>query len=823
MHKIIIAVVSLCYSAAGYAEKNQQVNIHGVIKDAYYGQPLSGVNIVILPEGSVLVADSLGQFTFTPTRPSEKLLFVLSHTGYLSDTLELKNQSELQTILLMPVSANLEDVTVNSTSQRRLAKENPIAMVTVHEKQLDQSIASNIMDALIKNVPGLKTVKTGPNISKPFIRGLGYNRVLTLYDGLRQEGQQWGDEHGIEVDPYSIAHAEVIKGPASLMYGSDALAGVVSLYPFIPKTPDGVTRGRLTSEYQSNNGLIGNGLRFYNRDNHWYWIGSGSYRLAKNYKNALDGRVYNTNFKEGSAAFSLGHTSGSGHTAIHFTLFNDLQGIPDGSRDSLTRKFTRQVKEAEMDDIKNRPTISSQVLNSYQLSALHQNIQHYRIYTKSEYRLGKGNLASLFAWQQNSRKEFSHPKYPNQAGMAVKLNTLSYDLKYSTPMQGKISVSLGSNGMYQANKNGDATDFPIPDYKILDMGGFIFGKWKRDRLTISGGVRYDLRTVRNADFYLIKDEENGFDRKAETAEANAILQFPAFNKVFTGISYSLGAAYIFNEHFNLKANTARGYRAPNISELASNGLDPGAHIIYKGNRAAKPEFSLEQDISFELDFKQVQATLSLFHNQISNYIYFTELVDDNGQSTLDPQGNKTLQYRQSNARLYGLELNSSIYPFGDQNLFWSGNLTLIYGINSNPAYQHQGTQGRYLPLIAPASVLNSITQQIKFKNSVLTDTKVSAELEINATQNRFLGLFGTESATPGYTLLNLAAATTVTLYKHKFDMHLAVNNVTDHVYQSNLSRLKYLEYYDKSPGNHKGIFGMGRNICVKLIYRWGER
>ena len=124
---------------------------------------------------------------------------------------------------------------------------------------MEKTNETNIIDALVQNTP-TGSRKTGPNVSKPFIRGLGYNRVLTLYDGHRQEGQQWGDEHGIEVDSYNIA-AEVIKGPSSLMYGSDAIAGIISFFPYIPVTPNTESL-KATSEYQTNNGMVGAGFRW---------------------------------------------------------------------------------------------------------------------------------------------------------------------------------------------------------------------------------------------------------------------------------------------------------------------------------------------------------------------------------------------------------------------------------------------------------------------------------------------------------------------------------------------------------------------------------
>ena len=128
-----------------------------------------------------------------------------------------------------------------------------------------------------------------------------------MFNGIRQEGQQWGDEHGIEVDAYYIERAEVIKGPASLMYGSDALAGVVSLFPCNPNDEDGKIHGSFTSEYQTNNNLIGNGVRMHYSGQHFLFGLSGSYRLAKNYRNAIDGRVYNTGFSEKNISALVGY------------------------------------------------------------------------------------------------------------------------------------------------------------------------------------------------------------------------------------------------------------------------------------------------------------------------------------------------------------------------------------------------------------------------------------------------------------------------------------------------------------------------------------
>jgi len=815
MKKIGLLLVIINTTLIGFAGNFQQ--IRGIVKDAENDVPLAGASIKLLDTPKGVLTDEKGAFSFDMTKYPNGIKAVVSFAGYESDTVAFSRQTAFYTLHLQPATGLLKEVVV-TVGGRTLVKESPITMTMVSPKKIDQTLQSNIIDVLVKNVPGLNAVKTGPNISKPFIRGLGYNRVLTLYDGIRQEGQQWGDEHGIEIDPYGIEKAEVTKGPVSLIYGSDALAGVVSMIPFTPTDQDGKIHGRLTSEYQQNNGLIGNGLRLYSGTQNWYWMASGSYQMAKNYQNAADGRVYNTNFKQTAGAFTLGHSSAAGRSSLSVTLFNDLQGIPDGSRDSLTRKFTKQIYEGDEDDIKSRPVVTDKELSGYNLSPLLQHIQHYRIYTNNHYRIGNGNVDASLAWQQNIRQEYSHPAKRDLAGMNVRLNTINYGLKYAFPLLKNTNLTIGTNGMYQDNKNKAATDFPIPDYHLMDVGAFAFGKWNSGAFTLNGGARLDHRKVKGTSFYVKTDPATGFDSKADKSDPDASLQFPAFTKDFNGLSWSLGGTFAVSNHISVKVNIAQGYRSPNITELASNGLDPGAHIIYIGNKAAVPEIGLEEDLGVEADYKDITASVSFFHNHISHYIYLTEVADEKGSPVLDPQGNKTLQYQQTAACLYGVEINVSLHPYCWKGFSWNNNFALTYGDNTSAEFQGKGTKGEYLPYIPPANWLSTITQVIDLKGTVLTSMNLMAEVNYNAAQNRFLGLYGTETATPAYTLINVAAGASIQYSRHhRLEVQLAVNNLWNTVYQSNMSRLKYFEYYDASPNGYYGIYGMGRNICAKLI------
>ncbi|PZP46278.1 MAG: TonB-dependent receptor [Pseudopedobacter saltans] len=536
----------------------------------------------------------------------------------------------------------------------------------------------------------------------------------------------------------------------------------------------------------------------------------------------MDSRVYNTNFREANGALSLGYLLKKGIVSLNGTFYHNLQGIPDGSRDSLSRKFTEQIYEGEKDDINTRPIVPSSLLNSYKLSPLHQVIKHYRVYGKLFKDVNGGDINATIAFLQNNRTEYSHPTMTSLPGMNVRLQTLNYDFKYDKfQLFPDVRLSLGANGMYQVNKNLTATDFPIPDYRLADGGIFAFAKWTKNRWTISGGLRWDLRHIEWNDFYVIQDGVTGFERQAAYDERDgATLQFDHFSKNFTGISTSIGTTYQAGDHWDFKFNIARGYRVPNMTELASNGLDPGANIVYLGNREFKPEFSLQQDLGVIARYRDWDMDFSFFNNNISNYIYLSLMTDDTGMPIVDPQGNRTYQYQQSKGQLYGMEAFVSVHPEVLNGLYWNNSFSVVYGFNRKESFKNKGIDGEYLPLIPPARLASLLRFEIPIsKNGWLKSITPQYDIDFNATQSRFLGLNNTETKTGGYTLHNFGIFTDWRGAKEKsFSLVLMVQNLFDKAYQSNMSRLKYLEYYSASPGGHSGIYNMGRNITVKLLY-----
>jgi iron complex outermembrane receptor protein len=799
--------------------KAQQAEISGKLL-SNKKKPIQLATIALKQTNFLDTSKSDGTFHLTEI-PFGTYQLRISCAGFVTKEIPIivnKDSINLNEIELEVYMVNLPTITVKVISKKLLDKENPVAIYVINEKTIDRTSESNIIDVLAKNTPGLTSVKSGPNVSKPFIRGLGYNRVLTLYDGIRQEGQQWGDEHGIEVDAYDIQNAEVIKGPASLMYGTDALAGVVSLFPYKPKLRNGV-EGRYISEFQSNNSLIGNGLRWSIVKNKWSFALRSSWRLASNYQNAIDGKVYNTNFNEKNVSSVFGYTSEKAIVSLNASFYDNRQGIPDGSRDSVTRQFTQQIFNGAADILELRPIVAEEDLNSFKIAPIHQHIQHFRMYSLGDFKLKKGSLDYSLGIQQNRRKEFNQPETPDLAGLSLRLNTANYHLKYSFPVVKNVETFLGMNGVYQFNENQAATSFTIPNYQLFDGGIFAYSKWKKNKFSVCGGIRNDIRSIQFSDFYIQTDSITGFDSQViglDTVGAN--LQFPGYSTLFQGLSASIGVSYFINQNWSMKANVGRGFRAPNITEIASNGLDPGARLIYLGNRNFESEFSLQQDLALLFTSRNVTGEMSLFNNNIQNFIYLALVADSNNQPLVDAQGNRTYQYKQAKAQLYGFETWLAFHPENLKALTINGSFSCVYGFNREEKYRNQGIQGEYLSLIPPARLFFNTAYFFEFKNTFIQSIRPVFEYEFNAKQNRFLAENNSETATAAYSLFNLQLALDFKYLKSKTaQFQFQVNNLFDTAFQTHLSRLKYFENYQQTPNGQRGIFSMGRNLCVKLI------
>ncbi len=816
MTRLVVFILLLVWHQVTFAQISSTLS--GIITDKNTHRPIPFAYVQIPDLHHTVQSDSAGYFTFSAL-PTASYQVQISSVGYRAQSILIPIQGVTHTTIFLDQSdTELAEVIVTGTSNATDIKKTPLSILTINKEYLTTNLSTNVIDGIAK-LPGITAVTTGPNISKPYIRGLGYNRILTLFDGVRQEGQQWGDEHGIEIDKYLIDRIEVIKGPASLMYGSDGLAGVINLIPNQPAQYNKIS-GDLTTEYQNNNGMYGSSLFLTGNKNRIEWGGRVSKRAATNFQNSIDGRVYGTGFNETAANAFLGVHKTWGYSHLNIAYYNNRQEIPDGSRDSLSRQFTKQITEANLF----RPIVTTDELTSYTITPLHQRIQHYRVFWKNLFFFKHSRLSLNVGYQRSVRREYSHPEQPYQdiPGLYLQLNTINYDTKYFLPELNHWAIVLGINGMTQQNNATDGTEFVIPSYNLFDWGSFITIKKDFGKIAISGGIRYDIRHFSNQELYVKPNTATGLNQPASGQDTIGLDKlFSIYSKLFSGVSGSIGFTYVPSDSWSYKVNISRGYRAPNISEIASGGVHPGSGFFQIGNENFRPEFSAQIDIGVIYSSKIIHAGSSFFINQVDNYIYNQKLLHPDGSELLTQSGSNfypTYKYQQGKVVLYGLEANLDFHLI--KSLHFENTFSFTNGDNKNYAGSDRTIANRYVPFMPPARYLGELRYDFINHKKWLFNTFVKLQVSHTSDQNRVFMYNNTETRTAGYTVVNLGAGTGFQNNKHKTicSVYVLTNNVFDIAYQDHLSRLKYFEQYTASPTGKLGIFNTGRNLSLKLIF-----
>ena len=681
---------------------------------------------------------------------------------------------------------NLNEVTVTGVTGDTKLKHATAPVSIVTPQVLRATASSNIIDA-IAHLPGVSQLTTGGSISKPIIRGLGYNRVVVMSEGVRQEGQQWGDEHGVEVDGSSVGSVEILKGPASLMYGSDAMAGVVILHAQ-PTLAEGDMKAHVSSEYQTNNGLFHYSLQMAGNQKGFVWDARYSDKMAHAYKNKYDGYVPGSQFRERAGRVMLGLNKAWGHSRLTWTAYHLTPGIIEGERDPETGELM----------------CSSVSPKSYSKSLPFQQVKHYKAVWDNSLNLSSGCLKAIIGYQQNRRQEYEESM--DEYELYFKLHTLTYDLRYITNEWNGWKLSTGIGGMYQKSGN-EGEEYLIPDYRLFDFGLYATAtKSLGDRWTLNGGVRYDHRRLHG--YELIEDGE---------------VRFNDFSRHFNGVTGSIGAVFNVNDNLNLRLNLARGFRTPNMSELSSNGVHEGSIRYELGNQQLKAEYSLQADLGIDFTSRYISAQLALFANRIDNYIFTHRVAEEMEEGFL------TYVYTQGDARLLGFEMGVDLHPI--HSVHFSNTFSYV-----DAQLLHADADTKYLPF-TPAPKWSSelkwelfhhahstVSPHVKHeyrhahpKSGVaLNNLYIAAGLDCYLKQTHIYRADDTETETPGYALLSLSAGTDIMFRSKKLaEFYITADNLLNKAYQNHLSRLKYAD--EDVVTGRRGVYNMGRNITFKIV------
>ncbi|GGG45598.1 TonB-dependent receptor [Hymenobacter glacieicola] len=769
----------------------------GRVTDAATGEVLPGANVIFPDLRQATATSPDGTFRFA-NLPRGRFLMQVRFVGYTAvvRTVDTSTGQPLE-VALTPAETEIGQVVVTGVSASTEMRRSPVPTSVVDQTRLRQTASTNAIDA-IAHTPGLNQITTGAAISKPVIRGLSSNRVITLNNGAKQEGQQWGDEHGIEIDEFSIDRAEIIKGPGSLLYGSDGLAGVIN---FLPPDPvdDGRILGSVTANYQTNNYQQGYSLWNAGNLNGFNWQVRGSGKVAADYRNRYDGRVYNSGFRELNGSGYVGLNKSWGYSHLTFNSFNQILGLIEGERDSLSGRFLRTNSLGETQ------VVTGRGFSGYGLDVPRQQINHLRLGTDNNFILGQHRLTLNVGWQQNRRREFGNPADYYEKSLFFQLRTVDYALRWFLPELNGWNTTFGTSGMQQQNQN-KGVEFLIPAYRLLDGG--IFGVTKKTfgKLDLSGGLRYDIRRITADALYLNADEQ-----PVPAGEGDQ--KFEAFRSTFRNVSGSVGGAYSLSDKLLLKANVARGFRAPNIAELGSNGKHEGTVRYELGEPDLRAETSFQLDGGLNFTSDHVSFSADVFRNRISNYIFPRSLTTPSGADSLSLEGDRVFRYGQGDARLAGGEVSVDLHPHPLDWLHFENSFSMVRAMQlDQPAGQ------RNLPFI-PADRLQS-ELRVNFRKvggSRLHNLYARGTVEHNFAQNRIFSAFDTETPTPAYTLVNVGLGTDVVSAKDRtlFSLYLAANNLFDVAYQNHLSRLKYTAINYAT--GRQGVFNMGRTVSVKLV------
>ncbi len=759
----------------------------GKITDIKTGKPIYGASVYITDIKSGTASDNNGNFIIRNV-PEGNHLIEISHIGYttLVENILISGDTKKDFALTESVVEN-NAVIVTGVSGATQLKKVPFAVSVVRKQDFFQNTSSNIIESLTK-IGGVSTLSTGPAISKPVIRGLGYNRVLTINDGVRQEGQQWGDEHGIEVDEASVNKIELLKGPASIIYGSDAMAGVVNIITNVP-VQNNTIKANISSNLQSNNKLRTINANIGGNKNGFNWNVYSSNKAAADYKNKYDGSVYNSKFNEKNIGGYAGYNGNWGYSHLLVSHFNLKAGLIEGERDAngYFIKPTAGGGTARATDANFKSTTPQ---------IPYQHIRHFKIATDNSIKIKNNRLAFNIGFQQNQREEFGNIDDLNERALFFDLKTITYTAQFHFAEKKGWKTSFGINGMQQNNSNKGVEQL-IPDYNLFDLGTYIYAQKVIKKSTFSGGVRYDSRNLET------KNLLDGGSIKAA-----------GFKKSFSNFSGSIGLASQLTEKINLKLNAARGFRSPSIPELASNGAHAGTIRYEYGDVNLKSETSLQFDGGLDYNAEHISFGVTAFVNSFNNFIFYNKVAAAaGGDSMVNVNGNllTAFKFSQRRASLAGFEATVDIHPHPLDWLHIQNTFSLVSGKLKEAI---EGSKN--LPFIPAPKLVTEFRGDFKSLNAVVKNFYAKIELDNTFTQHNIFTVYNTETKTSGYTILNAGIGADFFNKKEKqlFSLNFSAINIADVAYQNHLSRLKYAA--ENLATGRTGIFNMGRNFSIKL-------
>jgi iron complex outermembrane receptor protein len=760
----VLLVFFTCYTTHA---QNCQFRLSGHVEDTDTREKLPGATVTIVELNRQMITDSTGDFVFDSLCAGNYTIRISHvHCETVQQQVILNKKRHLD--ILLPHSKNtLDEVIVEG----RKEISNPGFKKELSGTALEETKGLSLSEALSK-INGVTMLQTGSTISKPVIHGLHSNRILTINNGVRQEGQQWGNEHAPEIDPFIADKLVVIKGVDELRYGSDAIGGVILVEPKPLRNNPGYAAEFNSAYFTNNRQYVVSGVF----EQQLKKQPAFRYRLQGTFKKGANAttpgyRLNNTGSEEKNFSVTAGWKKESFNAELFYSQFATKVGIFTGSHIGNLTDLQNAIQASRPDDV-----FLGQ--KSYTIQRPYQDVAHHLLKFKSNIYKGAHKFNILVAGQFNHRKEFDIVRSSSNTKPQLDLSiyTLSEDLSWEHPKKNNFSGVVGISAMQQDNSYSGR--YFIPNYNSYTFGAYIIEKWIRHQWELQAGIRYDNKTINT----------NRLKFNGDTINHN-------FN--FSTLASSVNAIYKLTNTWKFNANITLASRAPHVNELLSDGIHHGTATYERGDITLQPEHSVNAavGISFQNTAGNVGFDINLYSNNIRNFIYQQPRPDS---PVLTIAGAFPLiEYKQTDAVLGGADLSILLKPV--TRLEWIAKASVLYASNKKA--------DDWLILMPANRFSNELTWRFKdgkrFSNSYISGEVMNVLQQTRVPDDKNAKPDYKE-APSGYTLINGNMSTTISIHNIPVTIGIGVRNLLNTKYRDYLNSMRY--FTDE----------MGRNISFRL-------
>jgi iron complex outermembrane receptor protein len=765
---------------------SQTYNISGKVTDVE-GQPLIGVTIVLNYGSKGAVSDINGNYSIEVVTKGSHTLQAL-YLGYHDYVKKIDLEKDLKLdIVLQPGAEMLKEVVIREDYKKQKTREDSRNIDFVDKEYLKINLSGSLMQTLSR-LPGVQSMDIGSGQSKPAIRGLGFNRVVVVQDGIKHQGQEWGADHGLEIDQFSTENIEIIKGPAAIMYGSDAIGGVIDIKSNIIPA-ENIIGGSLDMIGKTNNNLIGSSAFVYGREKSFFYNARLTYMDYGDYKVPADSIEYltyyfrlkdhylrNTAGKEKNGSITLGLIKDWGSSRLIISNANTESGF-------FANAHGLEIRTSQIDyDKSNRD-----------IDLPYQSVNHFKIINNTDIIKGNQKLSLNLGFQQNLRREFSEatehgymPKPKNSKEREFDKKVYSANIKWHPSIIHRQNLNIGINSSYQDNKI-DGWGFLIPDFNSFSVGAYVYDRFKvNEVLTLNSGIRYDFGNIQTAaqyDWY----ETPVFDDNGLFMDSMHLQRSQNLNRSFNQFSWMFGLVYLYDK-WVFKANVGKSFRMPIAKELASNGVNYHIFRYEVGNTDLDAETSYQLDLSAGFENEKLNFEFSPFVNYFPNYIFL----------------NPSVKYYEA----------LQVYEYRQSEVFRTGSeLVVDYSLNNYLSFRNVSEyvfsrqlsgdkKGFGLPFAPPFSNIFSVQFKPNIKSNILHYIYFTLDNQFVLAQK---DIVPPEKETPGYYLVNFKIGTHLSLWEKDVHAHMQIINILNNRYLDHTSFYRLIE-----------VPGPGRNYILTL-------